>query len=178
MFGECCPFVVPKVVVRASYVTQDANNAKQTLASDYVAETILFNQVPLSHPAISVDLVTGEITANKKFSGMASISVSCLREQTGTSVIDWGVFIEVFDAQAGWVPYEGSLRPITLNTQTTNEKRTIDYTIAVEIMAGQKFRWRHYTSDAAKLVSIISFAAANGLPASAGVIFSLWGVKP
>ncbi|MBO2698117.1 hypothetical protein [Shewanella algae] len=178
MFGNCCPFVVPKVLLRASFVTQDANDAKQSLAVDYQPETILFNQVTLTDPSIDVDLVTGEITALKRFSGMVSLSLSCLREQTGTSVIDWGVFIEVEDGQGNWVPYEGSLRPITLNTQTTNEKRTIDYTIAVDINALQKFRFRHYTSDAAKQVSVISFAAANGLPASAGVILSMWGVKP
>lgn len=179
MFGECRPFVVPKVLLRASFVTQDANDAKQTLTADYVPETVKFNQIPLNDLAVDVDLVTGEITFLKDFSGMASLSVSAWREQTGTSVIDWGIFIEAYDpTQMLWVPYEGSLRPITLNTQTTSEKRTIDYTISVDVVAGSKFRWLHYTSDASKLVSIISFAAANGLPASAGAIFSLWGIKP
>lgn len=179
MFGECRPFVVPKVLLRASFVTPDANDAKQPLMADYVPETVKFNQIPLNDLAVDVDLVTGEVTFLKDFAGMASLSVSAWREQTGTSVIDWGIFIEAYDpTQMLWVPYEGSLRPITLNTQTTSEKRTIDYTISVDVVAGSKFRWRHYTSDASKQVSIISFAAANGLPASAGAIFSLWGVKP
>ncbi|EGQ7799296.1 hypothetical protein I6Z03_002986 [Vibrio parahaemolyticus] len=178
MFGKCRPTVIPQVLMRASFVTPDENDAKQTLAADNTAETIQFNLVSLPTPTIQVDLQTGEFTAIKKFAGMASISVSCLRELTGTSVIDWGVFIEGYTAESGWVPYEGSLRPITLNTQTTNEKRTIDFTLAVEIEAGDKFRWRHYTSDAAKDVSIVSFAAANGLPSSAGVIFSLSGIRP
>lgn len=178
MFGKCCPFVFPEVLMRASFVTQDANDAKQTLAANLTPETILFNQVPLLSPSMDVDLVTGEITALKDFDGIASLSVTCLRELTGSGEIEWGVFIEVFDAVNGWVAYPGSLRPITISTQTTNEKRTIDYTIAVAILAGQKFRWRHYTTDASKLVSIVSFAAANGLPSSAGAIMSFWGAKP
>lgn len=179
MFGECRPFVVPKVLLRASFVTQDANDLKQTLTADYAPQTIQFNQIPLSDLAVTLDLLTGEVTFNQDFSGMATLSVSAWREQTGTSIIDWGIFVEVYDdVTEVWVPYEGSLRPITLNTQTTSEKRTIDYTISVDVKAGSKFRWRHYTSDSSKQVSIISFAAANGLPSSAGAIFSLWGVKP
>lgn len=178
MFGKCCPFVVPEVLLRASFVTQDANDAKQTLAVNFEPQTILFNQVPLADPSLEVDLLTGEITALKDFHGMASLSTTSLRELTGSGEIEWGVFIEGYDEINGWVAFPGSLRPITISTQTTNEKRTIDYTIAVEIIAGQKFRWRHYTSDASKQVSIVSFAAENGLPSSAGAIMSFWGVKP
>ncbi|MEJ6520641.1 hypothetical protein PQI64_12865 [Shewanella bicestrii] len=178
MFGECCPIVVPTVLMRASYVTPDANSLKQSLTANYVAETILFNQVTVTDPSLSIDLATGEITALKDFSGMASLAATALREQTGAGEMEWGVFIEGFDQVNGWQPYPGSLRPVTMSSQTTNEKRTIDYTISVEISAGTKFRWRHYTSDASRQVSIVSFAAANGLPSSAGAIVSFWGVKP
>lgn len=178
MFGECCPMVVPKVLMRSSFVTQTSNDAKQTLLADGEPQTIQFNVVSVPDITMEVNLTTGEFTDIKAFYGMASISVSCLRELTGAGNIDWGVFLEGYTEQTGWTAYEGSLRPITLNTQTTNEKRTIDFTLAVEIEAGAKFRWRHYTSDASKTVSIVSFASANGLPSSAGVIFSLWGVKP
>lgn len=178
MFGECCPFVVPKVLMRASYVTPDANSIKQTLVANNVAQTILFNQVTVADPSLSVDLVTGEITALKDFSSMASLAATALREQTGSGEVEWGVFIEGFDAVNGWQPFPGSLRPVTMSSQTTNEKRTIDYTLAVEILAGTKFRWRHYTNNASRQVSIVSFAAANGLPSSAGAIMSFWGVKP
>ncbi|MBU1392400.1 MAG: hypothetical protein KJ856_05750 [Gammaproteobacteria bacterium] len=178
MFGECCPFVVPKVLMRASYVTASGSNIKQILLADNVAQTILFNQVTVVDPALSIDLVTGEVTALKDFSGMASLAATALREQTGAGEVEWGVFIEGYDAVNGWQAFPGSLRPVTMSSQTTNEKRTIDYTLAVEILAGTKFRWRHYTSDASRQVSIVSFAAANGLPSSAGAIMSFWGVKP
>lgn len=178
MFGECCPFVVPKVLMRASYVTSSGSSIKQTLVANNVAQTILFNQVTVADPALSIDLVTGEVTALKDFSGMASLAATALREQTGTGEVEWGVFIEGFDAVNGWQPYPGSLRPVTMSSQTTNEKRTIDYTLAVEVLAGTKFRWRHYTTNASRQISIVSFAAANGLPSSAGAIMSFWGVKP
>ncbi|MGL5665206.1 MAG: hypothetical protein ACRDD9_03655 [Shewanella sp.] len=178
MFGECCPFVVPKVLLRASYVTPDANTLKQTLAANYVAQTIQFNQVTVADPSLSLDLLTSEITALKDFSGMASLAATALREQTGAGEMEWGVFIEAYDAVHGWQALPGSLRPVTMSSQTTNEKRTIDVTLAVEILAGTKFRWMHYTSDASRQVSIVSFAAANGLPSSAGAIMSFWGVKP
>ena len=110
---------------------------------------------------------------------MVSLNVSILRELAGAGSTDWGMFIEVFDTGTGqWVAYDGSLRPITLDSQSTNEKRAIDYSVSVSILAGDKFRWMHSTSDASRTVSIVSFGAANGLPSSAGVIMSFWGIKP
>ncbi|CAK3190777.1 conserved hypothetical protein [Vibrio crassostreae] len=167
------------LLMRASYVTPDANDLKQTLAADNTPEAIQFNQIPLASADLSLDLLTGETTALKDFSGMVSLNVSILRELAGAGNTDWGMFIEVFDTGTGqWVAYDGSLRPITLDSQSTNEKRAIDYSVSVSILAGDKFRWMHSTSDASRTVSIVSFGAANGLPSSAGVIMSFWGIKP
>ncbi|OOX39362.1 hypothetical protein BJL83_07430 [Vibrio parahaemolyticus] len=167
------------LLMRASSVTQDANDLKQTLLADNAAQTIQFNQIPLSSADLDLDLATGETTALKDFNGMVSLNVSVLRELGGQGSIDWGMFIEVFNVGAGqWVPYDGSLRPITLRSEDDDEKRSVDYTIAVSVMAGDKFRWRHYTSNASRNVSIVSFAAQSGLPSSAGVIMSFWGIKP
>ncbi|HDZ3731987.1 TPA: hypothetical protein RSW61_006012 [Vibrio harveyi] len=87
------------------------------------------------------------------------------------------MFAEVFDGNA-WVPVEGSHRPMTLGFQFDNEKRPNDFTVSVALQAGQKFRWRHYVTDASSQVSLVSFAPVNGLPSSAGVIMSFWGIKP
>ncbi|CAA6680342.1 Unannotated, partial [Lentimonas sp. CC4] len=56
--------------MRASYVTPDANDLKQTLAADNTPEAIQFNQIPLASADLSLDLLTGETTALKDFSGM------------------------------------------------------------------------------------------------------------
>ncbi|MGD8172143.1 hypothetical protein ACQEXU_10815 [Vibrio sp. TRT 21S02] len=176
---SAAPVPASVLLMRASYVTQDANDLKQTLAVNDTPETIQFNQIPLASSDLDLDLLTGEVTALKDFNGMASLNVSILRELSGAGNTDWGMFIEVFDSGSGlWVPYEGSLRPITLDSQSTNEKRSVDYSVAVSVLAGQKFRWRHSTNDVSRTVSIVSFAAANGLPASAGAIMSFWGIKP
>ncbi|WP_431786863.1 hypothetical protein [Vibrio harveyi] len=167
------------LLMRASYVTPDANDLKQTLSANNTPETIVFNLLPLSSPDLQLDLATGETTALKDFNGMVSLNVSVLRELSGSGNADWGMFIEVYDTGASqWVAYEGSLRPITLDSQDTNEKRSVDYTVSVSVLAGQKFRWRHYTSDASRNVSITSFSAQGSIPASAGVIMSFWGIKP
>ncbi|HDZ3731986.1 TPA: hypothetical protein RSW61_006011 [Vibrio harveyi] len=68
------------LLMRASYVTPDANDLKQTLAADNVPETIQFNQVPLSSPDITINLDTGHATAVKEFNGMVSINALVLRE--------------------------------------------------------------------------------------------------
>ncbi|MEK2035504.1 hypothetical protein WOC03_23760 [Vibrio parahaemolyticus] len=167
------------LLMRASSVTQDANDLKQTLLADNAAQTIQFNQVPLSSADLDLDLATGETTALKDFNGMVSLNVSVLRELAGAGSVDWGMFIEVYDsASGGWTAFPGSLRPITLNSQDANEKRAVDYTVSVSIAAGDKFRWRHFTNDASRNVSIISFSSKNNLPSSAGVIMSFWGIKP
>lgn len=101
------------LLMRASYVTPDANDLKQTLAADNTPETILFNDVPLASPDIDVDLVTGESTALKDFSGMVSINALVLRESSPFAASDWGMFAEVFDG-SNWVPVSGSHRPLTL----------------------------------------------------------------
>lgn len=176
---SAAPVPASVLLMRASYVTQDANDLKQTLAANDAPETIQFNQTPLASPDLDLDLVTGEVTALKDFNGMVSLNVSVFRELGGQGSLEWGMFIEVFDSVSGlWVPYEGSLRPITLRSEDDDEKRSVDYTVSVSVMAGDKFRWRHYTSNASRNVSIVSFAAQSGLPSSAGVIMSFWGIKP
>ncbi len=163
---------------RVSYVTSDANDLKQTLQVNNVPEVIVYNKAAISDDDISIDLNTGEIEFNQDFNGVASLSVGMLRELTG-SEIEWGVFVQAYDAvNQQWVPYEGSLRPITISTQTANEKRIMDYSISVALLKGQKFRFMHYTNDASKAVSIVSFAASGVLPSSAGVILSLFGIIP
>ncbi len=164
---------------RVSFVTPDANDLKQTLAVNDTPEVIYYNKAAVSDDEISIDLNTGEITFNQDFNGIASLSVGVLRELTGSGNIEWGVFVEAYDmVNDVWVPFEGSLRPITISTQTSNEKRLIDYSISVDLKKGQKFRFLHYTSDASKTVSIVSFAAVGSLPSSAGVILSLFGIIP
>ncbi|KFA96245.1 hypothetical protein HW45_19990, partial [Vibrio sp. ER1A] len=83
------------LLMRASYVTQDANDLKQTLAANNTPETIQFNQIPLASPDLTLDLATGEVTALKDFNGMASLNVSILRELSGAGNTDWGVRREV-----------------------------------------------------------------------------------
>ncbi|NOI14831.1 hypothetical protein [Vibrio hepatarius] len=167
------------LLARVSYVTPDANDLKQTLAVSNAPEVIVYNKAAVLDDEISIDLNTGEITFNQDFNGVASLSGGILRELTGSGNIEWGVFVEAYDdINQVWVPFEGSLRPITISTQTSNEKRLIDYTIAVDLKKGQKFRFLHYTTDATKTVSIVSFGATGSLPSSAGVILSLFGIIP
>ncbi|AZQ10157.1 hypothetical protein [Shewanella khirikhana] len=167
------------LLARASFVTQDANDLKQTLAANGVPEVVTYNRLAVSDPEVDINLATGEVTFHSDFSGVASISVGILRELTGSGNIEWGVFVQAYDpVNEIWVPYEGSLRPITMSTQTSNEKRVIDYSLAVELKKEQKFRFMHYTTDASKTVSIVSFGATGLLPSSAGVIVSLFGIIP
>ncbi|MEZ8102144.1 hypothetical protein [Vibrio bivalvicida] len=165
------------LLMRASFVTQDTNDLKQTLAADDIPETIQFNEVALASPDITVDLLTGEVTAVKEFNGMVSINALVIRESSPFAASDWGMYAEVYENDA-WVPVNGSLRPLTLGFQFDNEKRPNDFTVSVALAAGQKFRWRHYVTDASSLVSLVSFAPLNGRPSSAGVIMSFWGIKP
>ncbi|MBV7315455.1 hypothetical protein [Shewanella sp. NIFS-20-20] len=83
MFGECCPFVVPKVLARAISLTQTANNLKQTLAASNVPQTVLFNVVPLASTALVINTVNGETTMVKAFDGMVTVSLNVIREATG-----------------------------------------------------------------------------------------------
>lgn len=167
------------LLTRVSFLTPDANDLKQTLAASNVPEVVYYNTVAVADDEITVDLNSGEITFNQDFNGVASLSVGMLRELTGSGNIEWGVFVEAYDmVNDVWLPYPGSLRPITVSTQTTNEKRLIDYSISVELKKGQKFRFLHYTTDASKTVSIVSFAAVGALPSSAGAILSLFGIIP
>ncbi|MBE4071057.1 hypothetical protein HJ122_23145 [Vibrio parahaemolyticus] len=167
------------LLARVSYVTPDGNDLKQTLTTSDVPEVVYYNKAAVTDVEIDIDLNSGEVTFNQDFNGVASLSGGILRELTGSGNIEWGVFVEAYDpVNEVWVPFEGSLRPITMSTQTSNEKRLIDYTISVDLKKGQKFRFKHYTSDATKTVSIVSFAAAGALPSSAGVILSLFGIIP
>ncbi|MDD9158316.1 hypothetical protein PVK64_19310 [Aliivibrio sp. S4TY2] len=165
------------LLMRAGYLTQDANPLKQTLAADNAPETILFNVTQIASPDITVDLVSGEVTAVTEFNGMTSINALVLRESSPFASSDWGMFAEVL-VDGSWVQVEGSLRPLTLGFQFDNEKRPNDFTVSVSLAAGQKFRWRHYTTDASSQVSLVSFPPLNGLPSTAGVMMSFWGVKP
>lgn len=172
------PLPVDSLIMRASFVSQ-GSTIKQTLSTDDIPETILFNKESLPSQDITVDLVTGEVTAVKDFAGMATLSVIALREGGGGGSPLWGVFVEVYDSGSGqWIAAEDSLRPISLSRDLEDEVRPIDYTLSVEISAGQKFRWRHYTTDASKNISIVAYAPSNGIPGSAAAIMSFWGIKP
>lgn len=175
---SAAPLPVESLIMRASFVSS-GTTLKQTIAADNTPETVLFNNTPLPSPDLVVDLLTGETTAVKDFSGMVSFSGLVLREVGGGVSLDWGVFIEVFDTGLGeWVTVPDSLRPFTLSKDLEDEKRPIDYTVSVSILAGQKFRWRHYTTDATKTVSLVAYNETATLPGSAAVIMSFWGIKP
>lgn len=178
MFGECCPFVVPSVVARAISITPDENDLKQTLVADNVAKTVEFNSVVLGSKSLLIDTVSGETTMNARFEGIVTLSLNVIREATGSGLIEWGVFIEVYEPQLDeWIAYPGSRRTISIDTQNANEVKPFDFTAAVAIDKGRRFRWRHYTNNASKQISLISFAASGDLPSSAAAVMSFWGVK-
>lgn len=175
---SAAPLPVDSLIMRASFVSS-GTTLKQTIAADNTPETVLFNASPLPSVDLVVDLVTGETEAVKDFSGIVSFSGLVLRETGGNVAVDWGVFIEVFDIGLGqWEKVPDSLRPFTLSKELEDEKRPIDYTVSVSISAGQKFRWRHYTTDASKNISLVAYAETATLPGSAAVIMSFWGIKP
>ncbi|XDF79201.1 hypothetical protein AAFX60_018760 [Aliivibrio fischeri] len=174
---SAAPTPASVLLMRSSFITQDANPLKQTLAADNVPETVLFNETQIASPDLTVDLVNGEVTAVKEFNGMISVNALVLRESSPFASSDWGMFAEVF-VNGAWVEVDGSLRPLTLGFQFDNEKRPNDFTVSVSLEAGQKFRWRHYVTDASSQVSLVSFPSENGLPSTAGVIMSFWGIKP
>ncbi|AAN55715.1 hypothetical protein HRJ35_15005 [Shewanella oneidensis MR-1] len=172
------PLPVDSLLMRSSYVSS-GTTLKQTLAASNVPQTILFNKLSLPSPDLIVDLVTGEVTAVKDYVGMASLNCIVIRESGSGSDALWGVFVEVFDSASGtWVKAQDSLRELTLSRDIEDEVRPIDYTLAVSFQAGAKFRWRHYTSDASRQVSLIAKAATAVLPGAAAAIMSFWGVKP
>lgn len=172
------PLPTDVLLLRASYLAT-TTTLKQTLTTNNVAQTVLFNTVTLADPDLTVDLVTGEVTAAKDFVGMASISCSILRENSDGSTSRWGLFIEIFNVSTNsWVAVPGSLRPISLPSIDTNVERFIDFTFSVNLAAGQKFRFRHFTTQVARQVSLVAQAATASLPSSSAAVMSFWGIKP
>ena len=172
------PLPTDVLLLRASFLAT-TGTLKQTLTTDNVAQTVLFNTLSLADADLTVDLVTGELTTAKDFVGMASISCSILRENSGGSTTRWGLFIEVFNtATSTWSAVPGSLRPLTLPSADTNVERFIDLTFSVSLAAGQKFRFRHFTNQASRQVSLIAQAATASLPSSSAAVMSFWGIKP
>lgn len=175
---SAAPLPTDALLMRAVYLAS-AGTLKQTLLTDNVAQTILFNAVSVPDADLSVDLVTGEVTSVKDFAGMASISCSILREQAGGTITRWGLFIETWNvATLAWDKIPGSLRPLTLPTADTNVERFIDLTFSVNLVAGQKFRFRHFCNQVSRQVSLVSQAATASLPSSAAAVMSFWGIKP
>lgn len=171
------PLPTDLLLMRASFLTS-TSTLKQTLAVNDVAETIQFNTASLPDADLTVDLGTGEVTSVKSFSGMVSISCSILREQSGM-LARWGIFIEIWNALTStWDNVPGSLRPLTLPSADTNVERFVDFTFSVSLTAGQKFRFRHFTNQVSRQVSLVAQAATASLPSSAGAVMSFWGINP
>lgn len=174
---SAAPLPTDALLMRAVYLA-GAGTLKQTLLADGVAQTILFNAVSVPDADLVVDLVTGEVTSVKDFAGMASISCSILREQAGVAT-RWGLFIETWNvATLVWDKIPGSLRPLSLPTADTNVERFVDLTFSVNLVAGQKFRFRHVCDHVGQQVSLVSQAATASLPSSAAAVMSFWGIKP
>lgn len=172
------PLPTDVLLMRASFLAT-TGTLKQTLTTDNVAQTVLFNTASMPDADLTVDLVTGDVTSVKDFAGMASISCSILRENSGGSTTRWGLFIEVFNtATSSWDKIPGSLRPLTLPSSDTNVERFVDLTFSVSLAAGQKFRFRHFTNQASRQVSLIAQAATASLPSSSAAVMSFWGIKP
>ncbi|MDX7810943.1 hypothetical protein [Aeromonas caviae] len=171
------PLPTDVLLMRAAFLAS-AGTLKQTLAANDVAQTIQFNTASLPDADLTVDLGTGEVTSLKAFSGMVSISCSILREQSGM-MARWGLFIEVLNVLTStWDKVPGSLRPLTLPSADTNVERFIDLTFSVSLSAGQKFRFRHFTDQVSRQVSLVAQAATATLPSSAAAVMSFWGIKP
>ncbi|MOA32291.1 hypothetical protein D3C78_1534960 [compost metagenome] len=54
----------------------------------------------------------------------------------------------------------------------------MDFTFSVSLTAGQKFRFRHFTNQVSRQVSLVAQAATASLPSSAGAVMSFWGINP
>lgn len=162
---------------RALYVTQDGNDAKQTLSLSNTPETIIFNEEQWASPLIQGNLAAGEFTYTWVNDLVLTVSVEIIRELTGAGDLTWTMFVEVSDDNgANWIQFPGSSRTISMATQSANERKIVDFTVAIASVKNRLFRLRHSTSDATKNVSVISSAASNGNPSSAGVIIGFYGV--
>lgn len=162
---------------RALYVTPDANDLKQTLQASNTPETLVFNVEQWSSPLIEANLAAGEFLYVWEHDLVLTFSIEVIRELTGSSDLTWTVFVEVSDDMGmNWIPFPGSSRTISMSTQSTNERKIVDFTVAIASIKNRLFRLRHSTSDATKNVSVISSGAANGNPSSAGIVIGFYGV--
>lgn len=169
--------VVKPFTYRALYETPDANDLKQTLQASNTPETLILNVEQWSSPLISADLPNGVFEYTWDNDILLTISVEVIRELTGASDLFWTIFAEISDDQGqNWIQFEGSSRTISMSTQSTNEIKIVDFTVPVASIKGRWLRFRHSTTDATKAVSVISRAAQNGNPSSAGIIIGFYGM--
>lgn len=163
---------------RAVHLTTTASDLKQTLTTNNIAQTVTLTAHQHTNVDIPIDLGTGVCTFNTTGGVLLSASFQVIREVGGGGNAYWICFVETsLDNGSTWNPYPGSARRTTLSSQDVDDIKLVDYTIAIKGVIGEKFRFRHVTTNVSKTISIVSQAATGGAPASAGVILSALSVS-
>lgn len=158
---------------RASYLTTAGSDSKQTLTASNTPQTLLVNTITAASSIITANTSTGTFLSNVTQGMMMSINAQVIRETTGGGDVYWIMFLETSTDGTTWTSVPGSNRIVTLSSNTTNEMKQVDFTVAIQSTQGSYIRIRHACTDSTKTVSVISKDSLfAGVPISSGLIVS------
>ncbi|BEH87974.1 hypothetical protein [Klebsiella phage phiKp_21] len=158
---------------RASYLTTAGSDSKQTLTASNTPQTLLVNTVTAASSIITANTSTGTFLSNVTQGMMMSINAQIIRETSGGGDVYWIMFLETSTDGTTWTSVPGSNRIVTLSSNTTNEMKQVDFTVAIQSTQGSYIRIRHACTDSTKTVSVISKDSLfAGVPISSGLIVS------
>ncbi|QOE32406.1 tail fiber protein [Klebsiella phage Muenster] len=158
---------------RASYLTTAGSDSKQTLTASNTPQTLLVNTITAASSIITANTSTGTFLSNVTQGMMMSINAQIIRETSGGGDVYWIMFLETSTDGTTWTSVPGSNRIVTLSSNTTNEMKQVDFTVAIQSTQGSYIRIRHACTDSTKTVSVISKDSLfAGVPISSGLIVS------
>lgn len=158
---------------RASYLTTAGSDSKQTVTASNTPQTLLVNTITAASSIITANTSTGTFLSNVTQGMMLTINAQIIRETSGGGDVYWMMFLETSTDSTTWTSVPGSNRIVTLSSNTTNEMKQVDFSVAIQSTAGTYIRIRHACTDSTKTVSVISKDSLFvGVPISSGLIVS------
>ena len=155
--------------------SNDAVKTLQNITASNTQQVIQFNQVLFNNGGIyTFDSLNNEIEFLTAGWYSASVNFHVERQITGAAA-DFMIHSELKEPAGAWTDFPGSMRVITLDGATANQKdfRAVAFVSQI-VTPGTRMRWLQATTDHTKTIGICSYPTfGTSLPSAAGIVFSV-----